>query len=453
MLEHIHNERDPKVLIVGQPFNKNSGGGITLCNLFNGWNKNSLAVACTGYLLQDSIDTDICDNYYQLGHLEHSWIFPFHFIKRKYPSGPIFFEKNIRMADLSFKKSSIRVKLIMNLLVPLLEYLGIIHFVSKLRISDQFNTWLREYDPDVIYFQASSLPDIKFCLSIIDQLNNRKRCYAFHMMDDWPSVVIHQGILGKYWHRRIDRKLRELFDKCSLLLSIGESMTDVYLQRYSKKFVPFHNPIDVALWSSHQRMEYALSKEPQILYAGRIGLGIDTSLIVFSKALDLVNRRLGTNVKLTLRTARNPSWTEKFPCVEHKPFVPYEELPRIFASADFLLIPYDFSEKSIGYIKYSIPTKASEYMASGTPIVIFAPEETAITKYAIRDNWALIATENDHEILADKLEYFLLNQSKRQSVASKAKILVGLRHDQAIVATDFQNLLKRSIENEICAPV
>ena len=35
----------PKILIIGQPFNKNSGGGITMSNLFNGWPNESLAVA------------------------------------------------------------------------------------------------------------------------------------------------------------------------------------------------------------------------------------------------------------------------------------------------------------------------------------------------------------------------------------------------------------------------
>ena len=41
----------PKVLIIGQPFNNDTGGGITLTNLFNGWDRDKLAVACSGYLL------------------------------------------------------------------------------------------------------------------------------------------------------------------------------------------------------------------------------------------------------------------------------------------------------------------------------------------------------------------------------------------------------------------
>ena len=45
----------PKVLILGQPFNNDTGGGITLSNLFNGWDRDKLAVTCLGYLLLDTI--------------------------------------------------------------------------------------------------------------------------------------------------------------------------------------------------------------------------------------------------------------------------------------------------------------------------------------------------------------------------------------------------------------
>jgi len=50
----------PKVLIFGAPFNNFSGGGITLSNLFRGWPKDRIAVTSTGHVLQD-VSTDVCD--------------------------------------------------------------------------------------------------------------------------------------------------------------------------------------------------------------------------------------------------------------------------------------------------------------------------------------------------------------------------------------------------------
>ena len=81
----------PKVLVIGQSFNKTSGGGITQSNLFAGWDKDKIAVACIAHLLRNS-DNRVCENYYQLGKLEHRWTFPFSLIQKKYPSGRIKFD-------------------------------------------------------------------------------------------------------------------------------------------------------------------------------------------------------------------------------------------------------------------------------------------------------------------------------------------------------------------------
>src|SRR5262249_7147720 len=94
----------PKVLIIGQPFNNDTGGGITLSNLFSGWDKDKIAVVCSPYLLQDNIDTNICDTYYQLGQKEGRRIFPFNLFNRKYYSGVIKFT-NEKKSTAVLKKS------------------------------------------------------------------------------------------------------------------------------------------------------------------------------------------------------------------------------------------------------------------------------------------------------------------------------------------------------------
>src|SRR5690606_36011641 len=148
----------------------------------------------------------------------------------------------------------------------------------------------------------------------------------------------------------------------------------------------------------------SLPESPVLLYAGRVGLGIQKSLITIAKAIGQVNKELDLNIKFVLQTAEKPSWTEDFPHVLHSSIVAYDELPRMFSAADFLILPYDFSRKSIKYIQFSMPTKASEYMASGTPIIVFAPEATAIAKYAHEYGWADVVTENDTTTLAEALK-------------------------------------------------
>ena len=416
----------PKVLIIGQPFNQNTGGGITLTNLFAGWEKEKLAVACSGYLLNDDVDPTICDTYYQLGHKEKTWLFPFNLLRRKYPSG-LAKLKGKTAKGLTIEKSKLRVNLLMNYVNPFFDILGLNHFIYKTDLSDEFKAFLDEFDPDVIYAQASSRDGILFCTRVYNYL---KKPFILHMMDDWPSTLADDAILRKYWKRKIDGEFRILLNHTDLMMTICDEMSREYKSRYGKDSVAFHNPTDIPFWKKHQRNEYKLSESPTVLYAGRTGLGIKNSLVSIAKAIGEVNKKLNTGIKFVLQTAENPAWTADYPWVEHKAFVPYDQLPKVFAEADFLILPYDFSTKAIKYIQYSMPTKASEFMVSGTPVIVFAPEVTAVVKYANEHGWAKVVTKNHYQELAHALEQLVLQQSERERIASNAIRVAESRHDE-----------------------
>ncbi len=428
----------PKVLILGQPFNNDTGGGITLSNLFKNWNKDELAVACSGYDISDSVNPDICNNYYQLGYEETKWRFPFNLIQRKYQSGQLKFEEKT-ISQPPPKKSKLRVKLIMNVFVPVLHFLGMLHVISKTSLSTQFKDWLINFAPDVVYVQPTSRDGILFCLQVQSFL---QKPMVLHIMDDWPVTITDNVFLKNFWSKKIDTAFRKLLDKADLLLSISGEMSRIYKVRYNKDFIPFHNPIDVDFWGKHQRKDYDLSTEPTILYAGRIGLGIESSLEPFAKAVEKVNAEMKLSINFILQTPEEPTWIKNYSFVQHKKFGNYSELPKTFSTADFLLLPYDFSPNAIDFIKYSMPTKAPEYMMSGTPIILFAPEETAIVKYCELKKCAKIIAENNVDVLADQLKNLIQNKTERQFLAENAKRIAREEHDSIKVTKAFETIIK-----------
>ncbi len=426
----------PKVLIIGQPFKNDTGGGVTLSNLFANWDRDKLAVACSGYLLLKNIDTSACNTYYQLGEYEHKYIFPLSLIKRKYPSGLVKLKPKKRYQDLSIPKSSLRVYLIMNYMIPLMKYLGFIHFIDKKVVSKEFQNWLDEYQPDIIYAQANSLQDLSFCIATHDYV---KKPMVFHMMDDWPTIIKHNGLFKKYWYRKVDKQMRKLQARCQLLMSIGDLMSKEYKERYGKTFIPFHNPIDVNFWQQHQRTNYELSSSPIILYSGRTGLGIDSSLITLSEVIEMINEEHNMKIRLRVQSREKPNWMDKYPNTEHKSLIPYKDLPRAFAEADFLFLPHDFNQKAINFFKLSMPTKASEFMVSGTPIIVFGPEETAVVNYTQRNQCACVVTKNSPSLLKEKLVELLMDLDFRKKIAQNAINLALQRHDKEVVSQSFQN--------------
>lgn len=429
----------PRVLIVGQTFSKKTGGGITQSNLFCGWNKEKLAVACTAHLLNDS-DNEICNNYYQLGEKEHKWKFPFNYLQKKFPSGKVKFGRNSTRENKGLatfdRKSNIRTALVDRVFLPLLKYTGLNHTLSKISLSDDFRKWLDNFKPDVIYAQGQDRERILFALLLENYL---KKPLIFHMMDDWPSVISSKGPLKNFWQKKIDDEFRILLDKASLLMGISDAMAAEYNRRYHKNFITFHNPLNIRFWKQHQKTNYELSTSITILYAGRIGLGIQSSLEITAKAIQLVNKQLHTSIKFLLQTSEKPIWIDNYSCVEYRQIVSYNLLPKIFSEADFLLLPYDFSNESLQYIQYSMPTKAPEYMISGTPIILFAPESTAVVKYAAEYGWAQIVTKKKTEELVTAMINLVQNKSLRESIGQKAKMVAEEKHNSINVSNEFKS--------------
>ncbi len=427
----------PKVLVIGQPFNNVTGSGITQTNFFEGWDKDKLAVASVGYLFNHHLNTQICSTYYQLGEEELSWKFPFNLIKRKYTSGVVD-TSSFATPVVYSNKRKLRTRFILKVFYPFLETTGLFLGVKKAMLSARFKNWVKDFDPDVIYAQAGERDRYLFCIAAQQFL---QKPMVFHIMDDWPTLVVGTGAPSLYWKKVINSELRQLFSHSALLMSICQEMTREYRSRYNQKFVPFHNPVELRFWKPYQKTSYKLSKTITILYAGRIGLGINSSLKLMAAAIHQLNSDMNLNIQLVLQTEDKPKWLNDFPCISHKDFVAYSDLPKLFSLADFLLLPYDFSVKALKFIKYSMPTKASEYMITGTPIIVFAPAETALAKYASEHNWAKVISNNSQTAILTALWHLIENEAERKTISTNAKKLAENNHDSNLIRQQFREVI------------
>lgn len=425
----------PKVLILGQPFDDFTGGGITLSNLFSGWRKEDLSVACIPHMLERVNKS--CENYYQLGEKEHKWVFPFNLVQRKFSSGPLK-QRPVNDYPGSVQKNKTRASLVDHLFYPFLIHTGLIHSLSKIKPSREFYQWVDHFKPEILYIQVSARKDFSFCETVYGYL---KIPMVIHIMDDWPSTISNKGLFKKYWFRKIDSEFRSLLDKASLLLTISDQMSEEYNKRYQNKFIAFHNPVDISRWKEFQKTSSKLQTPPSFLYAGRIGIGIDSSLISIAKAIQNINDELKMGIKFIVQTKETANWFMDFDCVQHKNFVAYADVPKALSSADFLVLPYDFSEESELYIKYSMPTKAPEYMVSGIPILIFAPVNTALVRFAKMHDVAMIVTENNLTDLSNAIKELILNETKRITISENARKVAEENFDSAKIKMEFEHAI------------
>jgi glycosyltransferase involved in cell wall biosynthesis len=430
-----------RVLIFGQPFNNFSGGGITLSNLYKGWPRDKIAVTYIGHGLLN-VTTDICDTYYQLGNEEHIWKCPFNLIQRRFPSGIKSFAEKKKIPVNSVQKG-LRYKLVNSYFYPFLRWMGFYHFITMISISDRFKKWLSEYNPEIIYLQVAERDEIIFSKELISYLNIPA---VIHVMDDWPSTISSKGLFKKYWAKKIDKEFKSLLDMVDLHLSISDAMSDEYNKRYSKKFIPFHNPIDVELWKPFIKKDFTINeKYVNILYSGRIGdNGIAESIVEVASAIDSMKDD-GANIKLHIQTPtkekRIIDRLNKFQCIVFNTFAEYNKIPEIFSNADILLLANDFSPHGMKYLKFSMPTKASEYMISGTPVLVYTPAIAAVSQFFSRNECGFCITRQSGADIANAVRYLIENEVYRKKISLNAVNLARERFDANKVRKEFQNLI------------
>jgi glycosyltransferase involved in cell wall biosynthesis len=435
----------PKILIFGPPFNSFSGGGITLTNLFKGWPKDKIAVTSTGHVLF-KVSTDVCNTYYLLGKDEQRWIFPLNLLQRTFPSGPMIFEKEekpIHQPVIGGKiKISLRQVLVDKIFYPLTHWLGLFHSLSSICLSENFKKWISEYKPNILYLQVSSREDIEFSLKLTDYLSIPT---VIHMMDDWPSTISKSGLFVNYWSKKIDKELKVLLDRMDLFLSISSPMSSEYNKRYNKNFLAFHNPVELDTWTPYCKTNFKLEADHvRILYSGRIGIGITESLIEIATVIDAINKSWG-KIKLYIQSPSSDIEVRRrlqnFDCIVLNPVVEYSKLPYIFSQADLLVIANDFDKEGIDFLRYSMPTKVTEYMASGTPVLVYAPYETAVSRFFEEYGCGCCVTEQDPEKLNKALELMISSEEYRKQLSQKAVSLAKDLFDADKVKNEFQQLL------------
>lgn len=433
--------KHPKVLIIGQYFNTESGGGITMTNLFKNWDKESIAVAAEDMYNADFL---VCKKCYQLGFLETVKRFPFNLNRwgKQVKSGVIS-EKKVAK-PLTFVNTS-KKPIAKKIYLGFLHFTGLYHYKRRYKISNEFLSWIKEFSPDIIYSQLSTIEIIR----LVNDLNQTLGLpIAIHIMDDWPSIISSKGLFNKYWHKKIDEEFRDLLNKASLLMSISDDMTSEYKKRYGKTFIPFHNPINIGDWLPFSKNDWTVPSSFRILYTGRIGTANTKSI---KKIAEAVNYLIDTGLDISLDIYSPNIHSDEAKSLNVlkgvflKNIVPHSQIPSLLPSYDLLVLPLDFDQNSIRFAKYSIPTKASEFMISGTPILVYAPLQTALARSVVKDQWAYLVTDTAQIEIINAIKKLYSSSSLREKLGQKAKKLAMETENALVIRKEFKDAISSKV--------
>jgi glycosyltransferase involved in cell wall biosynthesis len=407
----------PRVLIIAPvKINQETGSGVTTGNFFHDWPTGALAQIHSDAFTTP--DKSICDRFF--------------FVPRTRSSR--FYGVPSHMRALAILLSHISSS--PGLLKKCLPWAAILN-------------WAADFSPDVIFARPTDTP--KFFLWFTHILSRELKVpYVTCIFDDWPARFSQrQGFLDRHaWKAQMDRKLRAFLKGSVANLAISQEMCAAFSKRYHCEFIPFQNCIDISDWAGIQKV-YANRDAFSVVYIGAVTEDKELKSLIDIRNAVLSLAAEGKRVTLTIY---GPSLYKKtietrllhLPHVSYGGFFPPDSKPRVLSEADLLVLPINFDERSLAYVGYSFQTKVPEYMASGTPMLVYGPPTSPNVSYARREGCAIVVDRPDPEALKKAIADIVENDQKRAYLGKHARDLAFKNHNAANIRDQFLRIMCES---------
>ena len=293
---------------------------------------------------------------------------------------------------------------------------------------------MNEYDfrPDVVYTMGSrfAIHELTFLLAKYYKCGT-----CFHYMDNWRETSFLSIPGGQLLNRKLSVSVDRVTKLSKKSLVISPLMRTNYEQAYGGIYDVLMNSVEIgnqAVSIPHDKTFF--------VYAGGLHLNRHLSLYKIQESI----RENKINATLIIYTSdRN---REKYETIfdkeitEFRDFLPHNRVGEIYEEADVLVHVESFDTDQIAYTKYSLSTKIPEYMASGKPILCFAPKDISVYQYVeeaeagmCASNEILLAgcmlTLSNDRLLREKLgkngrEYALANHDINRAQAHFAEVIM-----------------------------
>lgn len=307
--------------------------------------------------------------------------------------------------------------------------------------------WARAWDPGVVYLR---LVDVPACFRGLQRRFSRELGVPVvtHTMDDWAARFARGASAGA--GARLQAELSAIYSGAAANLSISERMAEDFGSRYGVGFETFHNAIDAEEWRGvERRRSVETDGRFRVVYSG--GLAEDMCLRSAVEFASVVSKLHGEGVPIAWEVYTPKWWRRSFRrWLRHEAgvvdggFLPRREYLQSLADADLLVLPVNFDERSLSYVRYSMSNKAPEYMAARAPVLAYGPRESATIGYAAEAGWARVVDRQDPALLESALRELIASPGERARLAEAAHRVGRERHDASANRSRFRAVLTRA---------
>lgn len=305
------------------------------------------------------------------------------------------------------------------------------------------------FNPDVIYYRP--LPNnMKFYELANNLIAEIDAPFVVHIADDWPNLLARKQPEN---YEQINNKLIEVLHKADTCFCISDQMALAYRKRYGIDFIPLSNCVRPSEWNTFKIKKSKSSSDKTFVMRFAGALADNMNFFSIKRVAKIVSE-LQKEIDFRFELYVLPQWKQKalynfgdmLGVRVYDANLSANEYTKLLATADALLIAYNFDSNSVEYVRYSMANKFPECLASGTPTLVYGPREVATVEYAIKTGVAITVTEPNEDLLKKAIRELTSDFQANEKLGQLARSYVFKHHNFEKIHTDFVNILRRAAE-------
>jgi len=274
---------------------------------------------------------------------------------------------------------------------------------------------------------------------------------VLHYFDDYRSQwKIPNPAWSTRWMERNGASIEaEVLSKASGVVVPNELLKSDLAERTSSPITIIRNPVQLDLYETLRGSLPAREYNPlrcwSIAYTGSIYEAQLDAVRNCARGLDVLRGR-GIDVRLHLYTAQSEAslQAQGIPDSVHvHPTVKPLDASRVQCEADILLLPLAFVTRYPELIRTSAPGKLGEYLASGRPILVHAPTESFLSRFARDQRWGMVCDTLDESQIANCIER-IVREPQLRAELSQGALAASRQFSEAVNREEYSRFLKET---------
>jgi spore maturation protein CgeB len=320
------------------------------------------------------------------------------------------------------------------------------YFILPLFSLHSIRREISNFKPDIVYALVGGQ---RFAEIVYKACSQENVPLFIHITDDYIKSLYENSLFSNYFKKRSLYWFQKITDYATGHAGIFRYMAEEYSRRFGGDWTWFTTLVSMDHYNPAPR-ELINDKEIRLLYTGHVGLGRIEPLKSLSDFLWEISIEASLDLRFEIRVFQQfIDLTQKTfcdnPIISVKPWVPENELPKLFHENDILVHVESFDPEYARYTRLSFSTKISQYMMAGRCILSVGPPQIGTCR-AVNDlnvGMVLNLTRKDSKEL---LKSFLLDKNKRDEYAQNARKKAIELFEIKEGSRRFRNEMEKAVE-------